>query len=276
MEINRARRITGTYIRDGKKTKPFSSTTWSFIKGRNQIFIENEEDPQVYYLSTPDKFVQEFIFNGSHIINDIDLSGMYYLTAIGLVTVDEFMLAEDMMERYSKRIPLEELKTKQVYISDKGEAFFFIDSFKIEMIKKNNQKIYKEYMERENCLYNLNKKIYVPLKIVKLVKEENNQESYEMDFDTVKDSMIKSLRHFNAAEKTVFARLFKNDYLKVEETIHDWTISEDNLQYLIDFSNSDETERNHKATEEEKKEVKDFFNGVSKLMGFDSPFFQKT
>ena len=181
MEIKKARNITRNFIKNGETITPFFSETWFFTKGINKVFLKNSEGTVEVDSFSSDKFLSDFIFSDKYDLNNLSLIGSYYFTSVGLISIDEYLLALDICEMYSNRLDENELIIGNCYLNEKGNKFVFLGSFSSEISKyvkyteKNSEilniKISKEERKTQVYIYDIRKQSVSLLKKVKLVKD---------------------------------------------------------------------------------------------------------
>ena len=249
MDIKRARDITRQFIREGEKVSPTYSSAWYFVDNFDDVCLSSEESEESYFFSK--RKLSNFLLNSAVNLNNGKIKGGYYLTAVGLISEDEYLLAKDIIERYSTRIPKKELDVGSCYISEKGESFLYIGSFKTELVKVENNIMYKEYKETDHCVYNLNEERVIKLSSVKLIdydRENNNEDILYKNLDEYLSYNNFYQINIDERSKYVSASLMPSEYIKEKRVLFDNTINfPTQVLEIIKFINSSDIKKELKV-----------------------------
>jgi len=200
MTMHRAYNITRDFQKDGIEFIPGLITNGFFCSSTNNNidFCSFTSEHFSYFTISQKEFKTNFLDNPNFHISDEefnqDLSysiqkpiGEYAITSIGLITMDEFYLAQDFIEQQHK-IKKTNLEFKQTYISNKGKKYIFLgDLF-------SNYGTNVMYTLKD-CLFDISLNKIVKLSSIKLIEKINN------DFYHNLDSFLNSRTHISLANQ---------------------------------------------------------------------------
>ena len=182
MLIKDARDITRKFLRNGTEVSPVLAGDWEFIQLEGRVYIQSEMQTKRFYLTNSELFLSNYIFSKKYKINDTKLEGNYFYTSVGLVTQDNFFIAEDMVEMYSKRISEKDLDRNHTYISDKGMEYIYVGKLKLKTVLEKDNLLVKEIIETDSYLYSMDGNTKVKTNSIKLVKlKEKNEKEFYID-----------------------------------------------------------------------------------------------
>ena len=144
MNISTAKEITKPFFNMKAKRYPLLASDWEFILEDESVYLISKENNVKYYFSSINTYAKMYMFGvfKDDILNN-KLKKSAYFTSIGFVSVDDFFLAEDMLEN-SQFIPRKDLLLNKVYLTDKGKEYLYINISEKNIFMKEYNLISKE------------------------------------------------------------------------------------------------------------------------------------
>ena len=186
MTINRAYNITRNFQKDGIEFIPGLITNGFFCSSTNNTidFCSFTSEHFSYFNISKKEFKTNFLDNHNFHISDEEFNedlaysiqkpiGEYAITSIGLITMDEFYLAQDFIEKQQK-IKKTNMEFKQTYLSNKGKKYIFLGDL---LSNYGTNIIYS----LKDCLFDISLSKIVKLNSIKLIEEINNDYYYTLD-----------------------------------------------------------------------------------------------
>jgi len=135
MTNERAYNITRSFVTMGclfeKEDKRFTET--SLFKGR-LFYLNNTTYPFYFYVKnfSKEKTIKENILEITHKseVDCITFKIPLYLTSVGVITEDEYLLAEDIIDNHST-IYKKDLVENAIYEASNGKKYTYLGDFKI-------------------------------------------------------------------------------------------------------------------------------------------------
>jgi len=222
-EISISKLITKRFTRNKIEVSPFALYRINFKLDDNKIVLISGDD--IIQTLTYEKFIEDYLYNEDYSLTkentDFILNGSYYFTSVGLVTENDFFLAEDIQERYTKGIKKKDLEVNSIYFSNKGKEYLYLGGFQIKNIIKEDNKLIKNTILTEEYLYDLSKGEVVKKNSVKLVKfEKENRDSLDIN--------LSGILYSNKQENTY--------YINIDTRIHRLTFYGNNDSNLFSLS----------------------------------------
>jgi len=187
MTIHRAYNITRDFQKDGIQFIPGLITEGFFCSSTNNnidfcSFTTSEHFS--YFTISQKEFKINFLDNPHFTISEKDTYfdlpyliqkpiGEYAITSIGLITMDEFYLAQDFIEKQQK-IKYMDMEINQTYLSNTGKKYIFLG----DLISRYGTNI--NYLLKDS-IFDISLSKIVKLNSIKLIEEINNDYSEKIE-----------------------------------------------------------------------------------------------
>ena len=245
MHIKEARNITRNFIRNGNEFTPVLASDWKMSFDRILTIYSDIE--QTSFSIRSDNLIKEYLLNSNFNVKNDLIIGNYYHTSVGLVSEDDFYLAETTIEQNLIKFKKEDLEIGKNYLSDKGVSYLYLGILEVKVIELCDSLLEKDFLKTPELLWDIRNKKCIKLSSIKIIKEFEQILNFDLEIKEEYLSLLFNI-DLDAFEYVSFRDISNNVFLV--------DLNKDNLLSKIDYF--------HSLSLEEIEEVEEFIMSTEK------------